>query len=265
MRHSDVPFEMVRSRWGRRGDQYRQSRGHISRGNITHQTDRYSTSLRLHNPNVVPSQPRNPNGIVLHPRNPNILLLQSRNPNRSSEQHTFSGACSEPGEIAHVADSTLNRYEDGEVRRFGAGESYRPFNRADRERSPRPRSPASRPRSPAARARSPVTRARSPPSRRDRGRTPPPGSDSYVPGRVSPRRRSRSIDRYRRASPIRADTWRRQDRSRSRARSPPRARSPRRASPPPRRASPGRFSPRRDDRNDRPRSPRRDYDGRASK
>lgn len=254
MPHPEVSFGRGSSRPGRRRGQHRQTRGNITRGNITHQSDPNSIILRPRNPNIPPSQHRSPHN-----------LLRPRNPSRSSEHHTFSGACSEPGEIPHVADSALNRYEDGEVRRFGAGESYRPFNRADRERSPRPRSPASRPRSPASRARSPPTRARSPPPRRDRGRTPPAGSDSYVPGRASPRRRSRSIDRYRRASPIRADTWRRQDRSRSRARSPPRTRSPRRASPPPRRASPSRFSPRRDDRNDRPRSPRRDFDGRANK
>ncbi|KAI1480549.1 hypothetical protein K445DRAFT_367467 [Daldinia sp. EC12] len=137
-------------------------------------------------------------------------------------------------------DSRSRRYDDGEVTRYGAGESYRPFNS---NRSPR--------------------RARSPP----RGRSPPLlDSDRYVPGR-SPRRRSRSADRYRRdLSRDRRDTrdmgdsWRRRDRSRSLRRSPPR-RSPLRRSPPRRSPPPRRFSPRRDDR-DRLRSPRRGYDTR---
>ncbi|KAI2617402.1 hypothetical protein GGR54DRAFT_607623 [Hypoxylon sp. NC1633] len=137
-------------------------------------------------------------------------------------------------------DRVSRRYDDGEVTRYGAGESYRPFNS---NRSPR--------------------RARSPP----RGRSPPPqDSDRYVPGR-SPRRRSRSADRYRRdLSRDRRDTrdmgdsWRRRDRSRSIRRSPMR-RSPARRSPPRRSPPPRRFSPRRDDR-DRLRSPRRGYDAR---
>ncbi|KAI8963015.1 hypothetical protein F5Y11DRAFT_168100 [Daldinia sp. FL1419] len=137
-------------------------------------------------------------------------------------------------------DSRSRRYDDGEVTRYGAGESYRPFNS---NRSPR--------------------RARSPP----RGRSPLLlDSDRYVPGR-SPRRRSRSADRYRRdLSRDRRDTrdlgdsWRRRDRSRSLRRSPPR-RSPPRRSPPRRSPPPRRFSPRRDDR-DRLRSPRRGYDSR---
>ncbi|KAI1471995.1 uncharacterized protein F4812DRAFT_416315 [Daldinia caldariorum] len=137
-------------------------------------------------------------------------------------------------------DSRSRRYDDGEVTRYGAGESYRPFNS---NRSPR--------------------RARSPP----RGRSPPLlDSDRYVPGR-SPRRRSRSADRYRR-DPSRdrrdtrdmGDSWRRRDRSRSLRRSPPR-RSPPRRSPPRRSPPPRRFSPRRDDR-DRLRSPRRGYETR---
>ncbi|KAI0181844.1 hypothetical protein GGR52DRAFT_526526 [Hypoxylon sp. FL1284] len=146
-------------------------------------------------------------------------------------------------------DSRSRRYDDGEVTRYGAGESYRPFNS---NRSPR--------------------RARSPP----RGRSPPLiDSDRYIPGR-SPRRRSRSADRYRR-DPSRdrrdtrdvrdtrdardmGDSWRRRDRSRSIRRSPPR-RSPPRRSPPRRSPPPRRFSPRRDDR-DRLRSPRRGYDTR---
>lgn len=145
------------------------------------------------------------------------------------------------------------RYEDGEVLRYGAGESYRPFNNGnrDRDRSPPPR-----------RVRSPL-RARSPIRDRDRdlrARTPPIISDSYVPNR-SPRRRSRSPDRYRgpdRARDLGGESWRRRDNSRARMRSPMRRMSPRRS---PRR-SPGRFSPgpRRDDRFDRARSPRRDFD-----
>lgn len=149
----------------------------------------------------------------------------------------------------------MTRYEDGEVLRYGAGESYRPFNNGnrDRERSPPPR-----------RARSPL-RPRSPIRDRDRdrdlrARTPPIISDSYVPNR-SPRRRSRSPDRYRgpdRARDMGGESWRRRDNSRARIRSPIRRISPRRS---PRR-SPGRFSPgpRRDDRFDRARSPRRDFD-----
>lgn len=147
----------------------------------------------------------------------------------------------------------MTRYEDGEVLRYGAGESYRPFNNGnrDRERSPPPR-----------RARSPL-RPRSPIRDRDRdlrARTPPIISDSYVPNR-SPRRRSRSPDRYRgpdRARDMGGESWRRRDNSRARIRSPVRRISPRRS---PRR-SPGRFSPgpRRDDRFDRARSPRRDFD-----
>lgn len=153
-------------------------------------------------------------------------------------------------------NSNILRYEDGEVLRYGAGESYRPFNNAsrDRERSPPPPAAARRPRSPM-RARSPV-RDR---ERDLRGRSPPPvAPDSYVPNR-SPRRRSRSPDRYRgpdRARDIGGESWRRRDVSRTRARSPLRRT-------PPRRRSPGRFSPgpRRDDRLfDRARSPRRDFD-----
>ncbi|KAI2611385.1 uncharacterized protein GGS25DRAFT_519692 [Hypoxylon fragiforme] len=139
----------------------------------------------------------------------------------------------------HANERQSSRYDDGEVTRYGAGESYRPFNS---NRSPR--------------------RARSPP----RGRSPPIiDSDRYIPGR-SPRRRSRSTDRYRR-EPSRdrrdtremGDSWRRRDRSRSLRRSPPRRSPPRRS--PPRRSPPRRFSPRRDDR-DRLRSPRRGYDSR---
>lgn len=152
----------------------------------------------------------------------------------------------------------ITRYDDGEIIRYGAGESYRPFNNRERDRDRSPR----RPRSPLR------DRDRERDRERDRDRdhrprTPPIGSDSYVPNR-SPRRRSRSPDRYR--GPDRArdvgggESWRRRDGSRGRARSPPVRRiSPRRS---PRR-SPGRYSPpplRRDDRFDRARSPRRDFE-----
>ncbi|KAH8157215.1 hypothetical protein CIB48_g11033 [Xylaria polymorpha] len=143
---------------------------------------------------------------------------------------------------------------DPRSRRYGAGESYRPYNS---NRSPR--------------------RARSPPPR-ERPRSPPPDSDRYVPDRA-PRRRSRSTDRYRRDSSrdrrdlrdprdvrdVRdtgGDSWRRDDRSRTIRRSPPR-RSPLPRRSPPRRSPPRRFSPRRDDR-DRPRSPRRGFDQRLN-
>ncbi|KAI1737194.1 hypothetical protein F4680DRAFT_429677 [Xylaria scruposa] len=153
-------------------------------------------------------------------------------------------------------DPRSRRYDDGEVTRYGAGESYRPYNS---NRSPR--------------------RARSPPPR-ERPRSPPPDSDRYVPDR-GPRRRSRSADRYRRdpsrdrrdmrdlrdtrdARDLRdagGDSWRRDDRSRPIRRSPPPRRSPLPRRSPPRRSPPRRFSPRRDDR-DRPRSPRRGFDQR---
>lgn len=138
-----------------------------------------------------------------------------------------------------------HRYDDGEVTRYGAGESYRPFNS---NRSPR--------------------RARSPPPR-ERARTPPLENDRYIPNN---RRRSRSPDRYRRnLSRERRDTgdsWRRDDRPRRN--SPPRRSPPRRS--PVRRSPPRRFSPpRRDDRDrdardnrdrGRVRSPRRGFDPR---
>ncbi|KAI1076505.1 hypothetical protein F5B20DRAFT_319032 [Whalleya microplaca] len=152
----------------------------------------------------------------------------------SQQQSAFPG----PG---MDRDSRSRRYDDGEVTRYGAGESYRPFNS---NRSPR--------------------RARSPP--RERGRSPPLlDSDRYIPDRT-PRRRSRSADRFRR-EPSRdrrdardtGDSWRRRDRSRSLRRSPPRRSPPRRS--PPRRSPPRRYSPRRDDR-DRLRSPRRGFDSR---
>lgn len=144
------------------------------------------------------------------------------------------------------ANPRIIRYEDGEVLRYGAGESYRPFNR-DRDRSPR-------------RPRSPLRDRERDRDRDHRGRTPPVTSDSYVPNR-SPRRRSRSPDRYRapdRARDTGGESWRRRDSSRGRIRSPVRRLSPRRS---PRR-SPNRYSPapRRDDRFDRVRSPRRDFD-----
>ncbi|KAI1825161.1 hypothetical protein F4861DRAFT_207452 [Xylaria intraflava] len=145
-------------------------------------------------------------------------------------------------------DSRSRRYDDGEVTRYGAGESYRPYNS---NRSPR--------------------RARSPPPPRERPRT-PLDSDRYVPDR-GPRRRSRSVDRYR-GEPSRdrrdlrdvrdvrdavGDSWRRDDRNRPLRRSPPRRSPPRRS--PPRRSPLRRFSPRRDDR-DWPRSPRRGFESR---
>lgn len=96
-------------------------------------------------------------------------------------------------------------------------------------------------------------RARSPPrTRSPRPRSPIiPGSDSYVPGRYPPRRRSRSInDRYRRDRSRDRESPRRRERSRS----------PMRRSPLPRRSPPRRESPARDNRYDRPRSPRRDWE-----
>ncbi|KAK4133279.1 hypothetical protein BT67DRAFT_62162 [Trichocladium antarcticum] len=180
------------------------------------------------------------------------------------------------------------KYEDGEVRRYGAGESYRPFNR-DRSPPPPPRDIRSPLRDPSRSIRSPL-RDNLRDNLRDRGRTPPlPGaSDSYVPNR-SPRRRSRSADRFRRERSRERDGGERWRRSRSRQRSPIRiarspirvarspirvarspirvARSPiRRPSPrrsPLRRSPPPRFvSPRRDD---RARSPlRRDFEIRES-
>ncbi|KAI1152992.1 hypothetical protein F4825DRAFT_461460 [Nemania diffusa] len=143
-------------------------------------------------------------------------------------------------------DPRSRRYDDGEVTRYGAGESYRPYNS---NRSPR--------------------RARSPPPR-ERPRSPPPDSDRYVPDRA-PRRRSHSTDHprdLRDARDVRdvrdsgGDSWRRDDRSRTLRRSPPPRRSPPRRSPP-RRSPPRRFSPRRDDR-DRLRSPRRGFDPRLN-
>ncbi|KAM3512447.1 hypothetical protein MY11210_003937 [Beauveria gryllotalpidicola] len=73
------------------------------------------------------------------------------------------------------------RFDDGEVVRYGAGESWRP---TPRDRSPRrARSPArSRDRGPprSPRARSPPPRPRSPGMGSGPG-----GSDSYVPGRYN--------------------------------------------------------------------------------
>jgi hypothetical protein len=199
----------------------------------------------------LPNRPnRPPRGGRNRPRPPGLPTQASMIPlgssSRPSGQHDDQQQLAGQSLPTRFANYPASRYEDGEVRRYGAGESYRPYNR---DRSPRPnRSP--RP-------------ARSPPPR-ERGRTPPPGSDSYVPGR-SPRRRSRSgdrggaADRYRRERSREAQSWRR-DRSRSRPRSPIRRSSPRRS--PMRRNSPPRYgSPRRDrdDRNDR-RSPRRDFD-----
>ncbi|KAG5927000.1 hypothetical protein E4U42_002717 [Claviceps africana] len=201
-------------------------------------------------------------------------------------------------------DARGRRYDDGEVVRYGAGESWRPTPRGgppgdrsprrprspirDRLRSPirerprsplrdRPRSPIrdrprslirdrprslirDRPRSPLRdRPRSPIRdRPRSPRARSPRPRSPlMPSSDSYVPGRYPPRRRSRSG----------GDRFLRRERSRERE-SPPRRRE-RTRSPPPMRRSPGpprpslsrRGSPIRDMRFERPRSPpRRDWE-----
>ncbi|KAL6852227.1 serine/arginine repetitive matrix protein 1 [Trichoderma novae-zelandiae] len=134
--------------------------------------------------------------------------------------------------------ANCGRYDDGEVVRYGAGESWRP---TPRERSPR------RPRSPVR------DRARSPPrTRSPRPRSPIiPGSDSYVPGRYPPRRRSRSIgDRYRRERSRDRESPRRRERSRS----------PIRRSPLPRRSPLRRESPARENRYERPRSPRRDWE-----
>jgi hypothetical protein len=148
------------------------------------------------------------------------------------------------------------RFDDGEVVRYGAGESWRPTPRGGGgggDRSPRrPRSPPPRDRP---RSRSPRPRSRSPRPRSPRPRSPMIGaSDSYVPGRYPPRRRSRSGDRFRRDRSRGGgrDSPRRRERSRSPVRRSPMRRSPsRRPSPP----------PLRDDRFDRPpRSPRRDWD-----
>ncbi|KAG6138834.1 hypothetical protein E4U22_003500 [Claviceps purpurea] len=205
-------------------------------------------------------------------------------------------------------DARGRRYNDGEVVRYGAGESWRPTPRGGPpgDRSPPPRRPRSpvreRPRSPPLRERprSPLRdRLRSPPPR-DRPRSPmrdrprslirdnrprspvrdrerPPrsprparsprprspviaSSDSYVPGRYPPRRRSRSGP---------GDRFPRRERSRERD-SPPRRRERTRTPPPlPMRRSPGpprhsvsrRGSPVRDMRFERPRSPpRRDWE-----
>ncbi|KAG5988783.1 hypothetical protein E4U43_004628, partial [Claviceps pusilla] len=200
-------------------------------------------------------------------------------------------------------DARGRRYDDGEVVRYGAGESWRPTPRGgppgdrsprrprspirdrlrspgrerprspplrDRPRSPlrdRPRSPMrDRPRSPVRdrprslvrdRPRSPIrdNRPRSPRARSPRPRSPAiPSSDSYVPGRYPPRRRSRSG----------GDRFPRRERSRERE-SPPRRRERTRSPPPPMRRSPGpprrslsrRGSPIREMRFERPRSPSR--------
>ncbi|KAG6032364.1 hypothetical protein E4U41_007239, partial [Claviceps citrina] len=173
-------------------------------------------------------------------------------------------------------DARGRRYDDGEVVRYGAGESWRPTPRGgppgdrsprrpprspvirdrprsparDRPRSPlrdRPRSPLrDRPRSPLRdRPRSPLRdRPRSPRARSPRPRSPVmPSSDSYVPGRYPPRRRSRSG----------GDRFLRRERSRDRE-SPPRRRERTRSPPPMRR------SPIREMRFERPRSPRRDWE-----
>lgn len=198
-----------------------------------------------------------PNGPWLHPSSP--ALPSSLSPFQFAPTRPLLTSPSWPDNVSPTSEETdLNtaRYEDGEVLRYGAGESYRPFNNNGNNNT------NNRDRSPPRRVRSPLLRDR---DRDQRPRTPPVTSDSYVPGR-SPRRRSRSADRYR--GPDRArdnvggESWRRRDNSRSRVRSPVR-----RPSPPARRSprrSPPRFSPapRRDDRFDRARSPRRDFDNR---
>lgn len=96
-------------------------------------------------------------------------------------------------------------------------------------------------------------RARSPPrTRSPRPRSPIiPGSDSYVPGRYPPRRRSRSVnDRYRRERSRDRESPRRRERTRS----------PIRRSPLGRRSPPRRESPARENRYERPRSPRREWE-----
>ncbi|KAH7311735.1 hypothetical protein B0I35DRAFT_463049 [Stachybotrys elegans] len=153
-------------------------------------------------------------------------------------------------------DSRGRRYDDGEVVRYGAGESWRPTPRGDR-------SPPRRPRSPMRDIRDvrDIRDMRDPRDVRDRPRSPRPrsprprspimsASDSYVPGRYPPRRRSRSGgDRYR------GDRSRESPRRRERTRTPPPRRSP------PRRSLSRRGSPIRDDRYERPRSPpRRDWE-----
>ncbi|KAI9898092.1 hypothetical protein N3K66_006452 [Trichothecium roseum] len=152
------------------------------------------------------------------------------------------------------------RFDDGEVVRYGAGESWRPTPRggggagggpgAPGERSPR------RPRSPRERDRS---RPRSP-----RPRSPPISSDSYIPGRYQVRRRSQS-----RGPVTGGDRYRRDARSRERESPPPRrerTRSPMRRPTPRRSVSRRRGTPRRGpspprgDRYDRPRSPPRQWE-----
>ncbi|OAR01821.1 hypothetical protein LLEC1_00666 [Akanthomyces lecanii] len=144
------------------------------------------------------------------------------------------------------------RFDDGEVVRYGAGESWRP---TPRDRSPRRhRSPArSRERGPprSPRPRSPPLRPRSPGMGSSAGAgSGPGGSDSYVPGRYVPRRRSRSIGfrRERSRDRVVADSPRRRDRTRSplsalAPRSPLPTRSPMRRSPLHRSPPPGRRSP----------------------
>ncbi|KAK4082041.1 hypothetical protein PCL_04833 [Purpureocillium lilacinum] len=142
-----------------------------------------------------------------------------------------------------ASELTGPRFDDGEIIRYGAGESWRPTPRGG-DRSPRRTSPR--------RTRSPIRdRPRSPRPRSPRPRSPGmAGSDSYVPGRYAPRRRSRSGgDRYRRERSRDRDSPRRRERSRS----------PMRRSPPPRRSPSRRGSPIRDRPYERPRSPRRDW------
>ncbi|OTB01582.1 hypothetical protein M426DRAFT_213629 [Hypoxylon sp. CI-4A] len=203
-------------------------------------------SLPQHPPHFAPLTPPRPVPSTSTCYPPPIALGDSSTPSKSPDSLDLyrtsyrdrSDYSALHSRVVMDRDARSRRYDDGEVTRYGAGESYRPFNS---NRSPR--------------------RARSPP----RGRSPPLiDSDRYIPGR-SPRRRSRSADRYRR-DPSRdrrdnremaGDSWRRRGRSRSLRRSPPR-RSPVRRSPPRRSPGPRRFSPRRDDR-ERMRSPQRGY------
>lgn len=181
------------------------------------------------------------------------------------ESHSLASPAYPP---QRPAPNSLNRFDDGEVVRYGAGESWRPTPRGgaenrDRERE---RSPPRRPRSPPRDRDRDRSRPRSP-----RPRSPPMASDSYVPdGRYVPRRRSNSRggppgaltggDRYRRERS--RDSPRRRERTRSPLPVVNARRSPMRRSPS-RRGTPRRFSPARGDRFERPRSPpRRDWGNR---
>ncbi|KAH6656823.1 hypothetical protein BKA67DRAFT_170394 [Truncatella angustata] len=138
-------------------------------------------------------------------------------------------------------------YDDGEVTRYGAGESYRPFN----DRTPRRgKSPAGPDReSPIAREREPRDRARSPPREpRIRPRS-PPREPRFRPRSPLPQR-DRPVGR----SPPREPRARSPLPQRERPRSPPRA--PRARSPLPPRERP-RSPPAHEDRYIPDRTPRR--------